>query len=102
MHSNTSTASILYGYTPSKSSPPSSPSKMKRTKSKLENLNEDGDEVNTAFYCVSPEKCDCFCCKLCDDKWCHIEEVTPVKDGWTYINEVTPVKDDWNILFPMD
>lgn len=89
MHSNTTTASILYGYTPPKSSPPSSPSKMKRTKSKPENLNEEGDEVNTAFYCVSPEKCDCVCCHLLDD-------------DWTSINEVTAVEDGWGMMFPMD
>ena len=90
MHSNTTTASILYGYTPaSKSSPPSSPSKMKRTKSKLENLNEEGDEVNTAFYCVSPEKCDCGCCHL-------------LADDWTSINVVTDDGDGWGMMFPMD
>ena len=89
MHSNTSTASILYGYTPSKSSPPSSPSKMKRTKRKPENLNEEGDELNTAFICSSTIHCDCFCCKFRDD-------------DWTFIDEVTDGEDDWKVLFPMD
>lgn len=89
MHSNTSTASILYRYTPSKSSPPSSPSKMKRTKSKPENLNEEGDELNTAFICSSTIHCDCVCCKLRDDEWCHIKEIGEYED-------------DWGMLFEMD
>ncbi len=62
MHSNTSTASILYGYTPSKSSPPSSPSTMKRTKSNLTTLIFDG----------SP--------KEYNDNWCHIEETVVCED----------------------
>lgn len=98
MHSNTTTASILYGYTPPKSSPPSSPSKMKRTKSKPEGLNEKGDELNTAFYCVSPEKCNCFGCKFCDDD---------DDNDWIFINEDSDGEDsdgedDWVVLFPMD
>ena len=82
MHSNTSTASILYGYTPaSKSSPPSSPSKMVRTKSNLSELNKESDELNTAFICSSTINCDCVCCKLCDDSWTTIDEVS-YKNGW--------------------
>lgn len=82
MHSNTSTASILYGYTPSKSSPPSSPSKMKRTKSNLSELNEKSDELNTAFICSSTIDCDCVCCKNLDDSWTSINEVTYGENGW--------------------
>jgi len=89
MHPNTSTTLYLLGYKPTaKSSPPPSPSKMKRTKSNLENLNEEGDELNTAFYCVYPEKCDCVICHLRDD--------------WTTINVVTDDEYGWGIMFPMD
>lgn len=55
---------------------------MKRTKSNLSELNEKSDELNTAFICLSPEKCDCGCCHLLDDDWTSINEVTDGENGW--------------------
>lgn len=59
MHSNTSTASILYNW-----KPPLSPSKMKRTESKTSKL-------NTAFIC-STNGCNCVCCLLSLESWDNI------------------------------
>jgi len=77
MHSNTITAKLLYAQQSSILS--SSPSKIKRTKSK-------SSELNTAFTCSFPEKCNC--CK------CH-------DNSWTKVNDFGKIEEDW-IMFSMD
>ena len=80
MHSNTITAKLLYEQHASFSSS-QSPSKMKRIKSNLTELNKTSDVLNTDESCNSLSKCNCVYCQY------HINEIK---------------KDDLDMLFPMD
>lgn len=80
MHPNTSTATLLYKQTASL--PSAYPtSKMKRSKSNINNL-------NTVFGCSNTTNCNCFCCKI--------------KDNGYFVVDETNDNDDWNFIFLKD